>query len=81
MALASDQKIIEDTGSEVVKEVRLSHNKVLVALEALITETEAAATFAALQSAVTANIRPLVDAMRQIVADPELPERPKKPTV
>lgn len=77
MALGSDQKLPEDTGSEIVRVTRLELNKVIDAVDALVAATQLA-DFASMKAAAA-----LVDttALRKVVATRERPPAPSGPSL
>ena len=76
MALGSDQKVVEDTGSEIVKLSRLELNKLLDQFDALVAATQLT-DFAAMKAAAA-----LIDTttLRKLVAAYEIPAAPVAPT-
>ena len=76
MALGSDQKVVEDTGSEIVKLSRLELNKLLDAFDTLVAATQLA-DFATMKTAAG-----LIDTttLRKLVAAHERPAAPAAPT-
>ena len=73
MTLGTDRKIVEDTGSEIVRLTRLELNKILDAMDALVAATQLA-DFAAMKAAAA-----LIDtaALRKIVVTYERPAAPE----
>jgi len=77
MALGSDRKLPEDTGSEIVRVTRLELNKALDAVDAIIAATQLA-DFATMKAATA-----LIDttALRKVVATRERPPAPSGPSL
>jgi hypothetical protein len=76
MTLGTDRKVVEDTGSEIVRLTRLELNKVLDAVDGLVAASQLA-DFAAFKAAAAA-----IDTtdLRKLVASVERPAAPANPT-
>jgi hypothetical protein len=71
--MATEKRIIPDTGSEEVRLIRTQHNELLEVVEALLAAATGAADFAAFKTAATAVV---TTDLRELIASREPPAMP-----
>jgi hypothetical protein len=82
MAELRTQPVLQDTGSEEVKKLRLSFNALATLVGDLLDEIEGAADLGALQTATTALLAQVETDTATVVlvgGEPGVPERPSRP--
>ena len=82
MAEIRTQPVIQDTGSEELKKLRLSYNAMVELLGNILDDLESAANIAAVNAAATVRLLEIEVDTATVVAvggQPGVPERPSRP--